>query len=94
MNSAFALHKVVLDAKNEPIDYIFLEVNDAFEKMIGLQREKILGMKVTEVIPGIKLDPANWVGRYGKVALTGEHISFIEQSVDLKRWYSVSAYRP
>lgn len=40
---AFAYHKIVLNSSGEPCDYIFLEVNPAFEEMTGLRGEDILG---------------------------------------------------
>ncbi len=70
MLDGFAYHKIVVDKAGKPIDYIFLEVNHAFEEMTGLKRERIIGKKVTEVLPGIKMDSADWVGVYGRVALT------------------------
>jgi PAS domain S-box-containing protein len=94
MNSAFAYHKIVLDDDRKPVDYVFLEVNDDFEKLTGLRREDILGKRVTEVLPGIEKDPADWIGTYGKVASTGEAVRFENYSQNLKKWYSVSAYRP
>jgi len=41
-------------------------VNHAFEKLTGLQSADILGKRVTEVLPGIEHDPANWIDKYGK----------------------------
>ncbi len=94
MLDAFAVHKVVLDENNKPVDYIFLEVNDTFETQTGLMREKIIGKKVTEIMPGIENDPADWIGTYGKVALTGKEIRFEQYSAPLKEWYRVLAYSP
>lgn len=56
--NGWAYHKIIVDQNYKPIDYIFLEVNDAFEKLTGLKRKKIIGKKVTEVLPGIESDPA------------------------------------
>ena len=92
--SGLAVHEIVLDAAGHPIDYVFLEVNAAFEKQTGLNRHSILGRRVTEVLPGIERDPADWIGRYGRVALTGEPIQFQQFSVPLQRWYDVTAFSP
>ena len=48
MQDAFAYHKVLFDETGKPVDYVFLEVNEAFEKFTGLKKEKIIGKKVTD----------------------------------------------
>ena len=92
--NGLAFHEVVLDAEGLPIDYVFLEVNAAFEKQTGLRRESILGRRVTDVLPGIERDPADWIGQYGRVALTGESIQFQQFTATLGRWYDVAAFSP
>jgi PAS domain S-box-containing protein len=94
MLNGFAYHRIVLDAAGRPVDYVFLEINDAFERLTGLKRKNVLGRKVTEVLPGIEKDPTDWIGRYGRVALTGEEARFESHAEPLDRWYSVIAYRP
>ena len=94
MMDGFAYHKIVVDKAGKPIDYVFLEVNHAFEKMTGLKREQIIGKKVTEVLVGIEKDPADWIGVYGKVALTGEPVQFENYAESLGKWFKVSAYCP
>jgi PAS domain-containing protein len=76
MMDGFAYHKIIVDKSGKSVDYVFLEVNGAFERMTGLKREKIIGKKVTEVLAGTAKDPADWIGLYGKVALTCEPIQF------------------
>ena len=94
MMAGFALHKIVLDAKGKPVDYIFLEVNDAFERLTGLKREHILGKRVTQVLPKIETDPVDWIGRYGNVAMTGQEIRFESYSQTLDNHFSVLAFSP
>lgn len=94
MLDGFALHEIVLNNNNVPIDYIFIDINDAFENQTGLKREKIIGKNVTEVLPDIEHDPAGWIERYGKVALKGKSIRFENYSEQLKKWYSVLVYSP
>ncbi len=94
MSEGFAYHKIILDDKGKPCDYVFLNVNEAFERLTGLKRENIIGKKVTEALPGIEKDAANWIGRYGKVALTERPGHFDIYSERLRKWYSVSAFCP
>ena len=94
MINGFSYHQIVLNEEGKPIDYVFLEVNEAFERLTGLRREDIIGKRVTEVLPGIEKDPADWIGTYGKVALKGRAVRFDRYADALGKWYSVSAYSP
>ena len=88
----FAHHKMIFDGGGKPVNYIFLDVNEGFEKMTGLRREEILRRKVTEVLPEMKNDEFPWIDAYGKVAMTGEPAVFKEYSGSLKKWFEISAF--
>ena len=92
MIDAFALHKIIFDEKGNPIDYEYINVNKAFEISTGLQKEYIIGKTVTEIMPGTEDDPAGWIDKYAKVAMTGKEISFESYSVILKKWFFIHAY--
>ncbi len=62
--------------------------------MTGLKRERIIGKRATEVLPGIEKDPADLIGVYGRVALTGEPVQFENHDESLGKWFKVSAYCP
>lgn len=94
MLNGFAYHEIILNEVGVPIDYIFLEVNTAFEEMTGLKRKDVIGKRVTEVLPGIQDDPANWIQKYGNVALGGGDLRYENYAQGLKKWYSVYAYSP
>jgi len=90
MDDAFALHELILDGEGRPVDYRFLSVNPAFERMTGLIASEILGKTVREVIP--QIEPI-WIQTYGEVVLTGEPRLFEQESRGLGRYYEVKAYR-
>jgi diguanylate cyclase (GGDEF)-like protein/PAS domain S-box-containing protein len=92
MVTAFAYTKVVLDRRNRPADYILVEFNEAFARTVGQPAESIVGRLLTEVMPGIEQSRHDWLGRLGKVAVTGETAAFDALAEPLGRWFSVSAY--
>ena len=94
MIDGFAFHKIVVDEKGKPVDYVFLEVNSAFERLTGLKKQDIVGKRVTEAIPGIENDPSDWISVYGRVALTGKETRFEQHAKPLSKWFSVSSYSP
>ncbi|HSV99061.1 MAG TPA: PAS domain S-box protein [Sedimentisphaerales bacterium] len=91
MLSGIALHEVILDASGKCVDYRFLSVNAAFEKLTGLRADDILGRTVLEVMPGIE---SSWIARYGEVAMTGEPTRFEDFAQALNRHFDVRAYCP
>ncbi|HOZ12939.1 MAG TPA: PAS domain S-box protein [Thermotogota bacterium] len=88
----YARHRIILDDAGKPFDYEFLEVNTAFEKMTGLQRENVIGKTARQAIPGIERSGFDWIGCYGDIALTGGVKDFEQFSEPLGRWYQVYAY--
>ena len=94
IRTGYAYHRMVLDDGGTPIDYVFLEVNDAFEELTGLKRADLVGRRVTEVLPGIEQGEFDWIGTYGDVAMQGTIYQFDQHSAELDRWYSVTAHSP
>ncbi|MFX1587856.1 MAG: PAS domain S-box protein, partial [Promethearchaeota archaeon] len=94
MNTGFALHEVIVDDNNKPVDYRYIEVNPAFERFTGIKKENLIGKTVTEAIPGTENDPADWIGKFGNVGLTGIPLTVEDYSEALDRWYKVSGYSP
>ena len=94
MNAGFAYHEVVVNEDNKPIDYRYIEANNQFEKMTGLKVSDIIGKTVTEILPGTENDPADWIGKFGNVGLTGVPLTVEDYSEAIDRWFKVSGYSP
>ncbi|MCX8061728.1 MAG: ATP-binding protein, partial [Anaerolineales bacterium] len=91
MIEGFALHEMIWDERGTPVDYRFLEVNPAFERLTGLRAEQVIGKTVRQLLPDLE---ATWIERYGEVARTGQSAVFEAYSTPLSRWYEVSAFSP
>lgn len=91
MTQAFALHDIILDETGIPIDYRFIDVNDSFEILTGLDAETVVGRSVKEMMPDVE---QYWIDIYGKVAITGEPIRYENYSEELGKFYDVWAFSP
>jgi PAS domain S-box-containing protein len=91
MHEGFALGEMVLDAAGEAVDYRYLELNAAFERLTGISRERALGRTVREVLPGV--EPA-WIDICARVVATGEPARHLDYAAALDRWFELHVYRP
>jgi PAS domain S-box-containing protein len=91
MLEGFALHEIICDASGKPVDYRFLDMNPAFEKLTGLKKADTVGKTILTIFPETEY---HWIENYGKVALNGDSVSFENYSATLKRYYDVAAFSP
>lgn len=75
-----------------PVDFEYLAVNPAFEKLTGLK--DAVGKRISEVIPSIRQDNPELFLIYGQVAQSGEPARFETYVPALKAWFSIAVYRP
>ena len=94
MIDGFAYCKMILDENDNPVDFVYLQINDAFERITGLKREMVLGKKVTQAIPNIIEANHEIFEIYGRVALTGQKEKFEVFFKPLSLWLNISVYSP
>ena len=75
-----------------PHDFVYLEVNAAFEALTGLR--DVVGRRVSEVIPGFREHDAAWLNAYSEVATTGVPARFVRRVESLGLWLSVAVHSP
>ncbi|WP_462251125.1 PAS domain-containing protein, partial [Ferruginibacter sp.] len=88
MDQGFCIVEVLFDEHNNPIDYLFVEVNPVFEEQSGLKNAA--GKTILELVPDLE---KRWFNIYGKVVTTGESIRFIEGSDAMGRMFDVYAFK-
>lgn len=90
MLNGFAYCRMLYDGDGRPVDFVYLDVNAAFERITGLKN--VLGKPVSVVIPGIRELSPELFDAYGRVATTGipETFEFDFKSQD--QWYYISVY--
>ena len=89
--SGIAVHRMLYDRHGAPADFVFLDVNPAFEKHTGLRPDAVVGRCATEVLPGIA--NTSLIAIYGTVVATGQPASLEQYYAPLNRHYSINAYK-
>lgn len=88
----FAYHQAVYDEEGHMIDYIFLDVNDAFLLNTGLKRENIIGKGF---LRDILQDPdkgKKWIRIYEKVVKEELEVEFEDYSEEFGKHFVIKAY--
>ena len=91
MTEGVALHRLITDASGQPVDYEFIDVNPAFESMLGIPREKVLGRTSRDAL---QVGQAPYLETYAKVAATGQPAKFESTFASLHKTFAISAVSP
>ncbi|GEM_PF-390825 len=75
-----------------PVDYEYVAVNSAFEKVTGLKN--VVGRKVSKTIPAYALDRQILLETFGRVVRTGEPARWEQHLTIPDQWLSFVVYRP
>ncbi len=88
IDEGFCTFDMIFDDAGVPVDYRFVECNQAFERHTGLTGA--VGRTVREFLPD---QDRHWFEIYGRVAMTGEPVRVSRYGEALKRWIEVYAFR-
>jgi len=91
MLNGFALCKLLTDKEGNPVDYIFLEVNRAFEKINSMKKEEVINKKISEVF---KFKDIPDLEKYAQVALQGKKKFFETHIPRYGKYFKVASYSP
>jgi PAS domain S-box-containing protein len=91
MNEGFCFHELIYGDFGKAIDYVILDANPAYESIIGLRKEQVIGRKASEVYG--TLEPP-YLELYAKVATTQEPQSFETYFPPLKKYFNISVFSP
>ena len=92
MSAGGALHEIICDDSGNAIDYITTEVNSAYESILGVKREAVIGKRASEILPKEELQ--HWLDIFGPVALTGRSANYEMFSSLNNKYFEGSAYSP
>lgn len=94
MSNGVAYYRLVSDDRGEPVDFTFIDVNQAYERMTGKDRNDLLGHNYSKVFPGSDQAWNKTLALASKVALTGKTARQELHSDYYNGWCRVSLFCP
>lgn len=95
MKIGFAYFEAVKENNNGIIDFIFRELNPAFERLCGKKRDYLRGVPITSFFPEIRKRAVDLIGLFAEIVDT-ENTHTVEEfySPLLDKWMSIQGYSP
>ncbi len=91
MTNGFSLHEIICNETGDPVDYRFIDVNPAFERLTRAKYQDVVGKTIKEVMPETE---QHWIDVFGKVALTGEPIVYENYARVIGRYFETCCFSP
>ncbi|GFK92836.1 Nitrogen regulation protein NR(II) [Fundidesulfovibrio magnetotacticus] len=91
MNEGAVVHEIVHGADGEPSDYRVLDVNAAFERILGISRARAVGALASQLYG---TPEAPFLAVYSRVAETGEPALFEVFFEPMDKHFTISSFRP
>ncbi|HPF21712.1 MAG TPA: PAS domain-containing protein, partial [Syntrophomonas sp.] len=92
MNAGYALYEFITDENGQPCDYVFIDINPAFEKLTGFRAVDIVGKRITQILPAA--DAIHFIERYRPVAFGGQAMRFEKPSINMDKSLRIYAFSP
>ncbi len=96
MSYAYALQDIIFNKNKKPVDYRFVDVNLAFEKLFDVKKELVIGKTINDLTNQDQQteEEIKYRKQYDKVALTGKPIQFEIYNQKMQKHLKIFSYKP
>ncbi len=78
----YSYQKLIYDADDKPIDYIYIETNPAFDKIFGYTKNDVIGKKASELELGSDFYSLELLEKISNIASNGGIFQFVTSSIN------------
>ena len=90
MKNAFCFCDVIYDNFGNPIDYIVIEINPAFENIFSKSIKDIIGKSIKTAIDSINQE---WIQSFNNVITNNKFEQFVGYNSIIDKWLDIIAYK-
>ena len=88
MISGYALYEMIYDRDGNPVDYLYLDANSAFEELVGIKDP--VGKTVRQLIPDID---NFWIETFGEITSSGVGKRFEKYQAEAGKWWEIAGFK-
>ena len=91
MSEGCAIHQVIYDDLGKAQDYVIVDINPAYEQIIGLKKDSVTGKKASDIYNSSE---PPYLDIYNAVASSGKPCSFETYFPPMKKHFGISVFSP
>ena len=89
LSEGFVVGEMIRDQDGRAVDWRYIEVNQAWGRLMGIDPRSVIGRTVRTVISGVE---DAWVDEFAHVVEAGESTTFLRKVGTLSRWFEGRAF--
>lgn len=86
--------KIIYDDNDEPKDYEIIEVNEAYENMVGIEAKHLIGKNISQIYKDTNKEPTSWKEFHTAIATNYTKEDFEYYFDFLDKNYKVKIHKP
>jgi signal transduction histidine kinase/PAS domain-containing protein len=90
MEEGIVLHEIIFDGQGTPIDYVIVDVNPSYEKILCIKRADAIGKYAADLYNS---PTPPYLDLYSRVVQTGQPTSFDTYYAPMKKYFSISVFK-
>ena len=95
MKTGYAYYRLIYDDNHKPVNLMFIEVNEAFQKFFGLSKSKIIGKNHSDLFPDSALILMEYINKFFNKLVKGKSVQIDDYySQQYDKWFEVAIYSP
>lgn len=91
MAEGYALQEALFDSNGKVYDFRYMNINPAFERILGLNREQVIGKTIKTLFPNTE---QYWIDTYARVATTCQASRLEQYSGSVNKYFEITAASP
>ncbi|MCC7557636.1 MAG: PAS domain S-box protein [Methanobacteriaceae archaeon] len=91
INEGMAFHQIIYNEEGKAIDYEILDVNPAYEQILNLKKDDVIGKRASEIYSSGK---PPYINIYSEVTETGHSKTFETYYAPFNKYFAISVFSP
>ncbi|MDQ1265508.1 MAG: hypothetical protein QG635_659, partial [Bacteroidota bacterium] len=83
--AGISVNEILFDQKGNPADYITIDVNKSFERILNIKKENVIGLKASQHLAPEEL--STWLGIFKKSLITNEQVHYENYSPTNNKYF-------